>query len=153
MEDKLANLNTGIVSDTQNIAESDNSQIKNTIENFAKNLQVIEKEGEEISFGLEGNLIVKKLTAETVTTEKIIIDNKNNKEDEQSVGRITIPAGETSVKVENKLVNEKSHIILTPHEPVIVGLGKIENKKYFEIKLKDELDKDLEVEWLIVLEK
>ncbi len=153
LENKLADLNIGTISDTQNIGENDNSQVKNAMQSFAENLKVIKKDGEEISFDIEGNLTVKELTAEKITTGEIVIDNKNNKEDEQSVGRIIIPAGETSIKVESKLVDDKSHIILTPHQPVVVGLGKIKYGKSFEIELKEALDKDLEVEWLIVLEK
>ena len=151
LESKVNVLEEMIDSQDISLVNQEVGTVKQAIKDWAQHIAVIEKQGQKITFDLDGNLKVKNLEAEALTTAKFTVSNQDV--EEKIVGEGIIPAGETKIRINNKVVNEDSYILLTPRQPINVALGKIKKGEYFEIKISEALDKDLKVQWFIINEK
>gem|GEM_PF-6551208 len=151
LENKVNVLEEKIDSQDISLVNQEDGTVKQAIKDWAQHIAVIEKQGQKITFDLDGNLKVKNLEAEALTTAKFTVSNQDV--EKKIVGEGIIPAGETKIRINNKVVNEDSHILLTPRQPINVALGKIKKGEYFEIKISEALDKDLKVQWFIINEK
>jgi hypothetical protein len=148
-EERIAQIEAIIEEGGMELDNSSNSELPEVLTTFADNLEVLKEDG-NVEFTLDGRLIVGEiktgaLEAEEITTNKIIVKN-------DTVGTAKIKEGETSVKIKTSAVDKNSHIILTPHEAIAVGLADIEDNEGFTIKINEALNEKLEIEWFIIQE-
>jgi hypothetical protein len=150
-EERITKLESIIFSEQENILSINEIQSSKTVKlpevlnAFANSLTMLEKEGKQVKFSLEGVLEVIELQANKITIQ--------NTEKNKTVGSVVIEAGQKTAIIKTKNIDKTSHIILTPHNPITVGIGEIKEKESFEIQINNTLDKDLKVEWFIIQEK
>ena len=148
-ETRIANIES-ILSEEEINLDLDNTnnsvELPEVLTTFSNNIEVLEEEGKDVKFTLDGKLVVKEISTEKITTDELVVKSS-------TVGTAIIEEGKTKVKVKTKAINKNSHIILTPHGAVIVGLAKIEEGEGFTVEINEELNNDLKIEWFIVQEQ
>jgi hypothetical protein len=100
----------------------------------------------------EGTVTAKAVRTDTVDTEKLTLTNHDSSTSavlSASAGKVTIPAGQTSVDVTTSALTSNSLIFVTPENPVAIG-SKKKDSDTFTIKLGASLSSDLKVNWWIV---
>lgn len=85
---------------------------------------------------------------ESITAKKYTVSTQDTLS--ASAGQAEIPAGKTTVDITTSALTEKSLIFATPNDdPIAVSISKV-GKSEFEIRIKDALSQNLEVNWWIV---
>ncbi|MFZ6022612.1 MAG: hypothetical protein ACOYT9_04065 [Patescibacteria group bacterium] len=67
---------------------------------------------------------------------------------EQQAGKVTLPAGQTTITVQSELVAPESVVIVTPNVPVVTAVRA--NNGYFVISIATASSQDIELAWYVV---
>ncbi len=148
-EKRISKLESILKDNGANLDQEEKTDLPKSLQIFAENLKSLQKEGKKVEFTLDGKLVVEEIKTEKLEAKELATDNLTIS-DENNIGTATIKAGKKKVVVETDKVSAGSHIILTPHGAVVVGVGKIKKGESFEIVLAKEAEEDIKVEWLLV---
>jgi hypothetical protein len=135
-----------------NLIAQANQDLEN---NLSNRILSVEQKQTELNTVIEAQIKeIKKLTAQTTETGKLIISVKE--EEAKTIGSGIIKTGETSVEIETKAVNEGSRIftniiskisdapvLMTPEEEIVAG-------ESFKVEINNSLTQDVKFNWWIV---
>ncbi len=148
-EERISKLENILKDNGINPEQEETAELPKVLQTFADNLKALQKDGKKVEFTLDGKLVVQEIESDKVKTKELATDQLTIS-DKNNVGTATIKKGKEKVTVDTKKVSDSSHIILTPHGAVVVGVGKIKKGESFEIVLAKEAEEDIKVEWLLV---
>ncbi len=113
-------------------------------------------QGQKIVMSKDGDLTLVGgvLSAKEVKTDKVVTSKVETKDlsitNNQSVGTITMPVGETSIIVSTSNITMTSKIFLTPNIPVAAAVTSRKVGESFTIIIEKPLDSKLNVDWFII---
>lgn len=108
-------------------------------------LNGIELVAGNVSIDPSGNIVTKG----TITTEKVILDTADK--ESASIGRSSIPAGETAVVVQTTAVTEKSHFFVTPRTVTTLDLivTNVISGESFTVEIPEADTEEIRFDWMI----
>ena len=121
-------------------------ELPGALKTFADSLEVLEKDGKDVKFTLDGKLVVEEIKTGKITTDEIIIINKD------VAGKSTISKGEDKIRVEfnNEFKIEPYVTAVVNNEYVLFKITDI-SKKGFTIKIKENAEKDIKFTWQTIV--
>lgn len=136
LEDRLAALDGQVLGAESDSSDSESSSNQSDDSDYY-GIIVVDEDGD---VDIENNLRVKGL----LRAAKLNIDTSS-----EAIGKVTIPAGETSALVGSATLTLDSLIYVTVDEPVIISAKKTDYDQ-FEVRLAEPQEFDVNVNWLVI---
>ena len=154
-EDRITKIETILAEGGVDLNNNNNIELLEVLKTFVDNLEALEEDGKDIEFTLEGKLIVKEIKTDKLLVSKdAVFEGNVIYTSKDMAGKAVIKEGEKKVEVKfEKEFEEIPYITAVVNNEFILYQVTNVSTEGFEIRIKDEVTKDIEFTWQAIIVK